>query len=173
MSELKPFSQRLENMIERIPQTGCWIWMGCTSKKGYGTTSYNGKMTLAHRASYMDFIGPIQDGMYVCHHCDVKSCINPYHLYEGTHLQNTLDALSRGQITLGERNSQAKLKAENIPEIFAAGKGPADRQRMAEKFNVTVHAIRDVQRGKNWKHITDTLKTNAAIQAQKDGHGDD
>lgn len=77
-----------------IPETGCHIWMASVCKLGYGRLAdfpVRGKTTLVHRAAYEHFVGPVPDGMKVCHRCDVPSCVNPDHLFLGTQKDNLQD----------------------------------------------------------------------------------
>jgi len=70
----------------------CWIWNGSMSCNGYGKIDYKGKTISSHRASYVAFKGEIGKGLYVCHSCDVKHCVNPSHLWLGTCKDNIQDA---------------------------------------------------------------------------------
>jgi ribosomal 50S subunit-recycling heat shock protein len=73
---------------------GCWTWTGPRNHQGYG---FWGKI-LAHRHSWALTNGPIPEGMWILHHCDNKPCVNPAHLYAGTRVENTQDAVDRGRI---------------------------------------------------------------------------
>lgn len=79
-----------------IPFAGCWIWMRGRIYSGYGTISINSKKTLVHRVSWTVFRSPIPDGMHVLHSCDVRSCVNPDHLWLGTHADNMRDRKAKG-----------------------------------------------------------------------------
>jgi len=76
---------------------GCHIWTGALSVKGYGCTNINGKGVRAHRASYTIYNGEIPYGLIVCHRCDNPPCVNPAHLFLGTHLDNEQDKLIKGR----------------------------------------------------------------------------
>lgn len=82
-----------------VTESGCWIWMGRYGGRGnaYGRICVNGKEYGAHRFSYTAFVGKIPAGLLVCHHCDVKECVNPNHLYAGTVQDNARDAVSRNR----------------------------------------------------------------------------
>lgn len=79
----------LENLSERIPETGCWIWMGGCTSGGYGTYYIKNKPWYVHRLSYMWFIGPISKGLEIDHICRVRCCCNPNHLEAVTSAENT------------------------------------------------------------------------------------
>ncbi len=98
-----PLNERIEHHIDRSPGHGpagdCWKWKGYRVKPGnYGSIRGDGKgMVLAHRAVYEKYRGPIPKGMLVCHACDVSDCVNPAHLWLGTHKQNTQDMIQKGR----------------------------------------------------------------------------
>src|ERR1019366_4163167 len=61
----------------RRPDLGpCWIWRPNASVGGYGQFSLNSKPMLAHRASYILFVGSIPPKFTIDHLCCVRSCVN-------------------------------------------------------------------------------------------------
>lgn len=76
---------------------GCWEWNRGRDKDGYGKFWLDGRTEQAHRVAWETFRGPIPDGKIICHHCDNPPCVNPDHLFLGTHLDNTLDAEAKGR----------------------------------------------------------------------------
>lgn len=76
-------------------QSGCWLWEGSVMKNGYGEFHYNGSPIYAHRMSYLIYNGEFPDFALVCHTCDNKRCVNPKHLYLGSHSQNLVDRYTR------------------------------------------------------------------------------
>lgn len=82
-----------------VPETGCWLWVGRTTKDGYGLLAggRRGKSLRAHRAMYQATRGPIPAGLFVCHKCDTPSCVNPDHLFLGTPKDNVIDMFRKGR----------------------------------------------------------------------------
>lgn len=124
----------IQARIEPDLNGGCWIWLMAHFTNGYGAVS-NKSERLAHRLSYRAFKGEIPNGLFVCHKCDVKSCVNPDHLFLGTHQDNMLDMSAKGRHWLmkepqkshlcgtkmkratGTRNGQSVLSVDQVVEI--------------------------------------------------------
>ena len=72
--------ERIESKIERVTESGCWIWTASCDTKGYGGICVDGEMRKVHRVVYEITTGAIPDGLQLDHLCRVRSCVNPYHL---------------------------------------------------------------------------------------------
>ena len=80
-----------------VNDDGCWIFEGARLNNGYAGIRYLGSYTTAHRASYLAFIGEIKPGFEVCHKCDVRACVNPWHLFTDSHAANMEDMRIKGR----------------------------------------------------------------------------
>lgn len=78
---------------------GCWLWQRSHGTRGYGQVTLLGTQHAAHRLMLAATLGRWLDpGECACHRCDVKSCINPEHLFAGSHADNMRDAQSKGRL---------------------------------------------------------------------------
>jgi hypothetical protein len=143
---------RIESKVERIPEFGCWVWMGTTTVRGYGQIESFKRKHYAHRASYEAFVGPIPEGMNVCHACDNVYCVNPAHLFLGTQKQNLEDMVKKKRSTLGEKNPMAKLSAEDVKDIKYLLSTDVSSKFLALEYGVTTSAINLIKQGKRWNH---------------------
>lgn len=76
----------------------CWLWTGATSV-GYGMFKHTGlnATVSVHRLAYETLVALIPPGLHVCHRCDVPTCVNPAHLFVGTHRDNMRDSSAKGR----------------------------------------------------------------------------
>lgn len=141
---------RIEEHSIPEPNSGCWLWLGALTAYGYGQIMVGRKTAFAHRESLIAFKGPIPNGALACHTCDNDPCVNPDHLYAGSHATNSADAVRRGRTLTGERNHQAKLKASMIPAIRADGRQHSD---IADAYGVARPTITAIKRGRTWGSV--------------------
>jgi len=98
----KEMNIRFLEKVKKAKLKKCWLWTGAVDGGGYGklmTGTRGGLRGLiaAHRYSWMYHRGEIPKGLHVLHHCDVRRCVNPNHLYLGTQKDNVRDAIVRGR----------------------------------------------------------------------------
>ncbi|WP_341918621.1 HNH endonuclease [Polaromonas sp. YR568] len=146
----------LDEKVVRLPFSGCWIWMGYTNAGGYGSMSAPGGNQLVHRAMYEKHAHKNASGLYVCHACDVPSCVNPDHLFIGTPTDNARDRASKGRSApkYGEFSGRAKLNERAVREIREMRKLGAFPKDMAPIYGVSISTISNVATGKTWREVS-------------------
>lgn len=107
--------KRFEAKVQ--PQGGCHIWLGHTDRDGYGQFFYSGRMRRATHYALTLLLGRAIDAPVVRHSCDNTQCVNPYHLIEGTHQENSNDAVARGRTLKGNNHPNSKLTYSQVSEI--------------------------------------------------------
>jgi hypothetical protein len=147
----------------------CWLWNGPLNQtNGYGVITAERQHVLAHRFSWEAHYGPIPSGLNVCHHCDVRHCVRPDHLFLGTQAENVADMVRKGRHTKGEyssfrlnpdrirgqRNPRAKLTDDQVNEIrrrYAAG--GVTQQQLADEFGVNRRWVGEITLRHRWQHL--------------------
>ena len=144
--------ERFEEKVCPEPNTGCHLWTASSASHGYGQFKLNGKHVLSHRVAYELYVGPIPEGMYVCHTCDVRVCVNPEHLFLGTHADNMKDRNGKGRQARGEDHGCARLTEELALEIYHAA---GTQIEITKKYGVSRSLVSKIKNKKKWSHIHD------------------
>jgi hypothetical protein len=151
------YIQRFHTKYTVMP-SGCWQWKS-PKHGGYGGVKYvihGSTEQLAHRLSYALFVGPIPDGMAVCHTCDNPACVNPAHLWVGTWGDNNRDRVNKGRCAdyKGTDAYNAKLTAEIVLQAREAySNGTLNQARLARELGVSTATLGGAIHGRSWKHI--------------------
>jgi hypothetical protein len=111
--------ERFMTKIEMVTESGCWIWIGHIDSCGYGRFRFKRQSAgLAHRFAFKMKNPDVDiDGLEVCHKCDLPCCVNPDHLFVGTHKDNMNDRDAKGRVRSGEMSGVAKITDEQVREI--------------------------------------------------------
>lgn len=127
----KPITERnIRNFWAKVQKRGpeeCWPWVGAKGPQGYGFFGMTGRLITAHRASYLLNNGSVPKEMCVLHRCDNPNCVNPEHLFAGTHRDNIDDKMLKGRQSKGEKNrphnpaTGARNGARKYPERLKRG----------------------------------------------------
>ena len=138
---------RFESKLIPVTESGCWLWTAASHERGYGLfhtgrTKHGAKMEYAHRVSYELYKGvKPKDEESVCHTCDIPSCVNPDHLFLGTHTDNMQDKLSKRRDKYSCKLTKLQVKEiQDSPEYITT-------KNLAKKFNINSGHCSRVRRG--------------------------
>lgn len=170
---------RFWSQVDKSPHPkGCWIWTGDRQpRSGYGRF-FAQKTHMAHRYSYEIAHAPIPRGLLACHKCDNPPCVNPDHIFLGTHQDNHDDMHAKGRgITghkftdgrsRGEKNPRAKLTTTQVAEIRAIYQGDGRKNKvgglrgrattptlkqLAAQYGVAFSVIHAIVTNQIWKDV--------------------
>lgn len=157
---IKPLAERLLDKVIPEPNSGCWLFDGYVDAAGYGAIrerKKSGKILKAHRASFVCFVGPIKKGLHVLHSCDTRCCVNPNHLWLGTHSDNMADMAKKGRSgsRAGESHNKAKLNEKTVLNIFYSSIGCTTLSR---EIGISETTIKDIRNKKIWRETTAGLE---------------
>lgn len=123
-SPLSPTSQFWDNVDKSGGDDACWLWTKRKDRDGYGALMLGKKHMIAHRMAYQLVYGDIPAGLEVCHNCpggDNPSCVNPAHLWLGTHKENMVDKERKGRGNHGNYSTNNQNGMQKYPEKVARG----------------------------------------------------
>ena len=148
-----------ENSLTFYNGTKCWEWTAKIDKDGYGSIRNNNKWLRAHRVSYYFANGEYPIGELVCHHCDNRKCVNPDHLFKGTHLQNTADMIKKGRVSQGQSRYNSKVSENVVLQILDLYYNSHLFQKDIGKiFSITRENVGYIVRGNTWKPVFNSFK---------------
>lgn len=151
--------------VARRGEDECWLWLGPRTDRGYGrfrtvNTSTVRKRVFAHRFSYELASGqPIPAGLFVCHSCDNPPCVNPNHLWVGTHADNVRDKVRKGRQAhvwsgvYGNRHGRAKLNEDAVRDIRRRREGGESVAALASEFGVSSATLSHAATRRTWRHV--------------------
>ena len=135
----------------RDERTGCLMWTGALDPNGYGRVGVERHTQFAHRVSLAWKLGrALLPGMDACHTCDTPGCVEPEHLFEGTHQQNVDDATGKQRHAWGARNGHAKLTETQVRAIRATAASGQTQRGIAERYGVGQTAISRIVSRERW-----------------------
>lgn len=152
--------QSIDRFWQRVDVSspdGCWNWSGAINDTGYGKACIGHQATMnAHRLAYILTFGEIPVGLFVCHKCDNRACVNPSHLFLGTAKDNIDDMMQKNRhrtnALRGEKNPAAKITGEIATTIrlkyFGGG---VTMKQLGSEFGITGTQVRHIVRGIHWK----------------------
>ncbi len=153
-----------ENLVNRFyagvigskQPNGCILWTKGKSTSGYGIISFRRVVQIrAHRLSYAIFVGPFPNDLNICHRCDTPACVNPTHLFVGTHQDNVDDRQAKGRSSTrkGDRCHLSKLRADDILAIRDLRAKGFRHWEIARFYGVKRSNIGAILKGISWKHV--------------------
>ncbi len=146
---------RFWRKVDKKGDDECWEWKASFRNAGYGAFKIGDKVFDVHRFSWeIENRRPVPDGKIICHTCDNKKCVNPAHLFLGTHKENTQDMLKKGRdnYAKGEKAGASKLNTKQVKEIREKHKKHS-LSKLAKEYKVNKRTIIQIIKRETWKHI--------------------
>jgi hypothetical protein len=126
----------------------CWPYGGDGYREGYRTVRWGAGSTYAHRLAWILAVGPIPDGLFVCHRCDNPPCANPAHLFLGTQKENLADMYAKG------RGPRSKLTAAEVLAIRDRV-ATLSQRAVAREFGICQTTVSGIVTGRIWSHVAE------------------
>ena len=140
-------------------RTECWNWLASKKPAGYGQVqSPEKRVDYSHRVAFNLIRGRIPPGMFICHSCDNRACVNPYHLFLGTQRDNVRDAMSKNRLVnppvhFGESNCRNTFSEQEIRKIRELYRNGMSQHAIARLFGRHQGSISNIVLNKTWKYI--------------------
>lgn len=143
----------------RVDKSGdCWVWRGRCLQSGYGQLIVKKKVLLAHRVAFELTHGHIPPGLEICHRCDNPPCVNPAHLFCGSHADNMRDMKTKGRQSRGARpyrdgHRNAKLNADSVREIRSLHQQGMSFVELGRRYGVSGDQASNVVKRRSWRDV--------------------
>lgn len=143
----------MDRFWSKVDKTGnCWLWKARLTEHGYGQFRFNNKTSRAHRVAYRLTKGDIPEGLHVLHRCDNRACVNPEHLFLGTHLDNMEDMKSKGKSNAYYPRRFNEEQVRDIRDMYDSG---ISATSLGKIFGVTGACISCIVRRKTYRWVED------------------
>ncbi len=139
---------RLWSEVKKTPQ-GCWERQKGVGKAGYSILYYKGQTLYAHRLAFEMTHRALRPKECVCHRCDNPPCINPDHLFAGTHQDNMRDAAAKGRSSQGGRRL-TEWQVRKMVERYLAGESARE---IVPAYGVRPDQLLKILRGDQWRQL--------------------
>ncbi len=149
---MKDLIDRFEEKVTPEPFSGCHLWAGARDRDGYGRINVNGINRTAHTVSYELYTGEIPDDLMVLHRCDTPPCVNPNHLFLGSHLDNKHDSMSKKRHAYGTRVHSCSLTAAKVEKIRKEYPGMTLIE-LGKLYDVDSTTVWKIVTRKSWRHL--------------------
>ncbi len=159
MTKHRSPEERFWEKVDRGDPDECWLWTAATYGSGYGAFRVggrSGKTWHAHRWLWQHLNHPLGNSTHVLHRCDNPPCVNPSHLFIGTHTDNMRDmiAKARRDTAVGEDNGLAKLTAASVLEARASYSGQrGECKALCQRYGVHKNTMLAALHGRTWRHV--------------------
>lgn len=157
-NNLLVINSKIENQfwskVNKLSKNECWEWQGSLYKSGYGSFNFEYRGENTHRVAWKLINGKIEDNLHILHKCDNRKCVNPDHLFLGTHLDNMQDKVlkNRQYRPIGIKNPSCKLTEIDVANIRSEYQlEKPTHSALAHKYNVTKGCITHILNNKTWK----------------------
>lgn len=147
--------ERFYQKVSLPDKNGCRNWLAHCQASGYGTFEVGGrkgKTVYAHRLAYSLNYGEIPKGLFVCHKCDNKKCVEITHLFLATAKQNSEDMCTKGRSASGGGGGAIlfPIQVKNIKQKLAGGLSTI---RLAKQYHVSRSTISAIKNNKCWRYV--------------------
>lgn len=158
--------ETIQPYFKRGCQNDCWPWIAHVAPTGYAGfwlgRKFKPHKVSAHRLMFSLQYGPIPDGLQACHKCDNRRCVNPGHIFLGTHKDNADDRERKGRgnhkgnsnfRNRGPRNGNSRITIEQLREIRSMLKRGVYQKEIALQFPISQTQVSAIKLGKSYVGI--------------------
>ena len=145
---LEAMRNKFEEFFKKSSDDSCWLWKkkNGNSISDYANFTFRSERYKSNRAAWLIYRGEIPKDMYVLHKCDIRFCVNPDHLFLGTHVDNMHDMKLKKRA-----KPRCKLSPEQVTEVREMLNLGVTTTRLAKKYNVSSTCIWYIKHNKSWK----------------------